>query len=84
MVFVINITYTVEIYTTEIRGLGLGFCNLVGRLGGCIFPTLSLGLIDLTDQIYYPYYVMIGISVLAAILIVFVPFRTYGKPLDEI
>lgn len=47
-VFVINITYTVEIYTTEIRGLGLGFCNLMGRFGGCIFPIVALGLLDLT------------------------------------
>ena len=80
----INITYTVEIYTTEIRALGLGLCNFIGRLGGCIFPIVALGLLDLTGEVYYPYYLMIGMSGIAAIMMLFIPFRTYGKPLDQI
>ena len=41
MAFIITITYTLEIYNTDVRTYGLGICNFVGRIAGIIFPVIN-------------------------------------------
>jgi hypothetical protein len=72
--FVINITYTLEVYSTNIRILGLGICNFFGRVGGILMPLISMRLEDLVDNKYVPYYVFVGLSLLSSLLICFIPF----------
>ena len=72
--FVINITYTLEVYATNIRILGLGICNFFGRVGGILMPIIGMGLEDLLDDKYVPYFVFIGLAVLSSFLILFIPF----------
>jgi MFS family permease len=78
--FDINTSYTCEVYPTKIRDKAVGFMYFFTRIGGFISQYLYLYLNSI--GIWIPYYATIVFILVNIILIIFLPFETYGKPLD--
>lgn len=74
--------YTPEVYPTEIRGIALGSCSAVSRIGAMLTPFVSQVLthshLKLSISIY------IGFSILGGICSLLLPIETKGKGLEQI
>ena len=79
----IVVTYTLEIYNTDVRVVALGFCNLFARFGGVVMPLAGLGLKAQFGK-YCAYYMFMGLIVIDLILLPFLPYETLGRPLDDL
>jgi MFS family permease len=78
--FDINSSYSCEVYQTKIRDRAVGFMFFSTRVGGVITQFLYLYLNSF--GIWIAYYATIGFILVNLVLIFFLPFETYGKPLD--
>lgn len=77
--FGISYLYMNEIFPSEIRGIGVGVCVVIGRFGGILAPFISNLLInyDIYPQISF------GAVSFIAIFIVMLGEETFGKGLAE-
>lgn len=82
--FTINICYAVEIYNTNIRVSALGVCNFFGRIAGAIMPFATTMLDEKFHDAYAPYWPMIILTGISGLMILTVPYRTVGRPMDNL
>ncbi len=82
MTFTVSYQYTIEIYSTKIRGTGMGMASAVSRIGGIIMPYCGFTLMNIS--LFLPYALFGGLSILAGILTMFLPYDTRNRDLDYI
>uniref|UniRef100_H3AD00 Major facilitator superfamily (MFS) profile domain-containing protein n=1 Tax=Latimeria chalumnae TaxID=7897 RepID=H3AD00_LATCH len=71
--------YAAELFPTVVRTMGVGTCNTISRVGSIISPYFAyLGYFN----IFLPYIIMGSLTILAAVLTLFLP-ESYGMPLPE-
>jgi len=71
-----------EIYSTKIRGTGIGMASGISRIGGIIMPYIGINFLSLGA--YFPY-LLFGISALiAGVVCIFIPYDTTNRELDLI
>lgn len=73
--------FTTELYPTEIRNTGLGFCCMFARLGGIAAPQVAIYLPKVAFRAL-PLLLMGGCAILGGVLTLFLP-ETLGSPLIE-
>ncbi|XP_029693535.1 synaptic vesicle 2-related protein-like isoform X2 [Takifugu rubripes] len=73
--------YTPEVFPTQTRALGFGFCAGFGKIGSLISPFVSE--VMRSFSLYLTLSVYCGISLLAAIASLMLPIETQGKRLEE-
>ncbi|KAJ5075937.1 synaptic vesicle 2-related protein [Anaeramoeba ignava] len=73
--------YTPEIYPTEIRSTGLGFCSGLSRVAGIISPIFAFILLDYNH--YIPLATFSILSIVAGIACYFLPFETSGVSMTD-
>jgi AAHS family benzoate transporter-like MFS transporter len=78
--FNISTTYSCEVYPTKIRDQALGYLFFCTRIGG--FTSQILYMYFHSIGIWYPYYFTGGFICLNIILVMMLPYETYGQPLD--
>jgi len=72
--------YTVELYPTEIRSTGLGFCSMMARIGGIAAPQVAIFLPSVTFK-ELPLIIMGASTLFGGIIsLIFLP-ETLGVPL---
>ena len=72
--------WSLEVYPTTMRAYGLGFLQITSRMGAAAAPWVARGL--QTVSMGSPYIVMGASSLIASILLAFIP-ETKGKPTLE-
>ncbi|XP_051536552.1 solute carrier family 22 member 4 [Myxocyprinus asiaticus] len=79
MSFAVVYIYTVELYPTVLRNLGIGICSSAARIGSITAPyVIFLG----TFNRYLPYILMGSLTIVSSISNMFLP-ETFGKLLPE-
>ncbi len=77
-----------DYYPREVLGSRFGTLMAAGEVGTLIGPLLSGPLVDLTDKIYPPFFIMAGLCVLCGVLASTLPraewTRAGGSPLGEL
>ncbi|XP_059084961.1 organic cation transporter protein-like [Tigriopus californicus] len=73
--------FTTELYPTEIRNTGLGFCCMFARLGGIAAPQVAIYLPKVAFPAL-PLLLMGGCAILGGVLTLLLP-ETLGSPLIE-
>lgn len=76
MTFALVYCYTSEIFTTNMRTLGLGFCSMFARIGTIISPIIA----DLPPTVAY---IILGVLCIITGLVGFVLPETKGRELPE-
>jgi len=82
MNFIFNYQFTAEIYPTKIRTTGIGMANGIGRMGGVIVPWISMSLMHI--NLLSPFLLFSAISLLTALMDLWIPFDTTGIELDSV
>jgi len=72
--------YTSEAFPTNIRTIGFGVANAFTRVGGIISPLLSQ--IVFAFHVYVPIYIFAGLSFIAFVLSLLLPFETLGREIE--
>jgi MFS transporter, AAHS family, benzoate transport protein len=75
-----NTTYSCEVYPTKIRDHALGFLFFCTRIGG--FSSQVLYVLFNTMGVWHPYYFTGGFIALNIVLVIMLPYETFGQPLD--
>ncbi|XP_070573787.1 synaptic vesicle 2-related protein-like [Ptychodera flava] len=81
-IFNIVYLYTVEVYPTTVRALGLGSGSAIARVGAMITPFVAQVL--LTYSIRSAMILYAGVCLLASILSITLPIETKGRSIQEI
>lgn len=55
LAFTSTITYTSEVYNSDIRVIGMGMSNFFCRLAGVIMPSVGIGLYEATQNRIVPF-----------------------------
>eukprot|EP00111_Clytia_hemisphaerica_P001272 TCONS_00003636-protein len=74
--------YTPEVYPTEIRGIALGSCSAISRIGAMLTPFVSQVLTHTNLSLSLSIY--IGFSIIGGVCSLLLPIETKGKGLEEI
>ncbi|XP_031549488.1 synaptic vesicle 2-related protein-like isoform X2 [Actinia tenebrosa] len=72
--------YTPEVYPTSVRGIGLGACNGVARIGCMITPFVAMVLMPAAVNISLSLY--LGFAVLGVCAALLLPIETKGRALQ--
>lgn len=75
-----NTTYSCEVYPTKIRDHAVGYLFFSTRIGGFISQILYI--LFNSMGVWYPYYFTGGFIALNIILVILLPYETFGHPLD--
>lgn len=75
-----NTTYSCEVYPTKIRDHAVGYLFFCTRIGGFISQILYI--LFNSMGVWYPYYFTGGFIALDIILVILLPYETFGQPLD--
>ena len=75
--------YTLEVYHTRLRDSAYGFGNAMSRIAGFLVPFISEGGFYVMGT-FGPVYIICALSLISLILTLFLPYETYGKPLDDV
>lgn len=81
--FTVIYQYATEIYPTRVRATGTAACIAGGRAGGIMAPLLFEQLHDSTGSGMAFFYVVMSCCVMNFVLVLFLPFETYGRQLQE-
>lgn len=81
--FTVVYQYATEIYPTKARTTGTAACIAGGRAGGILAPTIFEELYDNTGSYVMFFYLMLACCAINFVLVLFLPFETYGKQLQE-
>ena len=79
--FGVAYTWCSELYPTELRGIGLGFMQVMGRIGAASAPWIAVGLRSVSDRL--PFVVMGCIGVLGGLSMLWLP-ETMNLTEDDI
>ncbi|XP_072044038.1 synaptic vesicle 2-related protein-like isoform X2 [Amphiura filiformis] len=71
--------YTPEVYPTHVRGMGLGTCGSIARIGCIITPFVAQVFLDKSPTATIALYAFV--CFLAAVAIIFLPIETKGRNL---
>jgi len=74
--------YTPEVYPTHIRGIAMGSCSGISRLGCMLTPFVSQVLTH--HSLYLALSIYVAFSVIGGIASLLLPVETMGKGLEEI
>ncbi|XP_006817923.1 synaptic vesicle 2-related protein-like [Saccoglossus kowalevskii] len=80
-IFNIVYIYTVEVYPTTVRAVGLGTGSSMARVGAMITPFVAQVL--LVYSVNYAVFVYAGVSVIGLLLAATLPIETRGRPIKE-
>ena len=79
----ITYAYTPELYPARIRGLGAGWANMMGRIGGIVGPFLVGLLLDVTGTYLVAFAMFAGVHFLSSAIIMLLGVETKGARLEE-
>ena len=77
--FCIVYIFAAELFPTEVRCIGIGFCAMMGNLAGLITPFILL-LSNFDGLEFVPYLIFGLLAFVAGFLVIFLP-ETTGKPI---
>ncbi|WCJ34857.1 Synaptic vesicle 2-related protein [Euphorbia peplus] len=80
--FTIAAIYAPELYPTSVRSTGAGAASAMGRIGGMICPLVAVALVS-NCHLMEAIVLFEVVIVVAVICILFFPFDTSGRELDE-
>lgn len=73
-------SYSLELFSTDVRDTAIGFFFFFNRLGGVISQFVFLNLFRI--NFILPYYILLGYTIIAFVLCTQYPYDTGNKPLD--
>jgi MFS family permease len=73
--------YTPEVYSTTVRGLGLGLSSTFGRIGGVIIPYVAQPLLKANE--FAAIGVFAGLAGLGVLLVAILPIETKGRSMKD-
>lgn len=71
--------YAAELFPTEVRSIGIGFCSMIGRVGGIAAPFIIL-LEEQEDLSFVPYLLFGVCGIMSGVWSLTLP-ETAGQPL---
>ena len=77
----ITYAYTPELYPTDIRSIGAGWANSVGRVGGILGPFLVGLLLDITGSYAAAFLMFASLHLISAIVVISLGTETKGRKL---
>jgi putative MFS transporter len=78
---ILIVTYTSEIYPTKIRDMASSFGFTFSNIGSVLSQATFILLRRL--NVFAPYYFIIGVCILCALVSYILPYETYHRPLDS-
>jgi putative MFS transporter len=79
--FGIMYPFTAELYSTNIRTLGVGLSSAIGRISACLMPIITIKLFYI--NIYHPFLIFFFVGVCGFFATLFIPHDTTNKSLDS-
>ncbi len=79
----ITYAYTPELYPARVRGLGAGWANMMGRIGGILGPFIVGIVRDVTGGYLAAFIMFAGVHIASALAVALLGIETRGMKLED-